>query len=123
MAESVFALPVSVEQVAAVIKQMGQAEQRHLLELVPNFRVLASQTSSRTKEEAQERVAQLREKIVSSVKNYPLSPDEAFLGNLTLRQYHALSDKEKEALWEQWENPDIMESDEREVEVDAVPVR
>ncbi|MCP4404510.1 MAG: hypothetical protein GY801_45315 [bacterium] len=58
MVESIFALPVSVEQVAAVIKQMGQAEQRHLLELVPNFRVLASQTSSRTKEEAQERVAQ-----------------------------------------------------------------
>ena len=42
MAESVFALPVSVEQVAAVIKQMSQADQRHLLELVPNLRHLVS---------------------------------------------------------------------------------
>ncbi len=123
MAESIFALPVSVEQVAVVIKQMGQAEQRHLIELVPNLRHLVSQPSIRTKKEAQERVVQLRKTVITSVKNAPLSPDEAFLGNLTLRQYHALSDQEKEALWEQWENTDIMESDEREVDVDAVSVR
>ena len=123
MAETIFALPVSVEQVAAVIKQMGQTEQRHLLELVPNLRVLLSQSSNRTKKEAQERVAQLQEKIVTSITSYPLSPDEAFLGDLTLRQYHALSDKEKEALWEQWGSTDILESDEREVDVNAVSVR
>ena len=55
--------------------------------------------------------------------NSLLSPDEPFLGNLTLRQYHAVSDRDKEKLWEQWENTDIMESEEREVEIDAVPVR
>lgn len=121
MAESVFALPVSVEQVAAVIKQMGQADQRHLLELVPNLRHLILQSSTRTKEEAQERVAQLRGKVVAAVNTHLLSSDEPFLGNLTLRQYHALSDKEKENLWEKWADTDIIESEEREVEPDAVP--
>jgi hypothetical protein len=123
MAESIFALPVSVEQIAAVIQQMGQAEQRHLLELVPNLRVLLSQSPNRTKQEAQERVAQLRKTVLASIKNAPLSPDEAFLGNLTLRQYHALSDKEKTALWKEWETEDIAESPEREVDIDAMPVR
>jgi hypothetical protein len=123
MAESIFALPVSVEQIAAVIKQMGQAEQRHLLELVPNLRVLLLQSPNRTKQEAQERVAQLRKTVMTSVKNTPLSPDEAFFGDLTLRQYHALSDKEKAALWEKWETENSAESPEREVSIDAMPVR
>lgn len=123
MAESVFALPVSVEQVAAVIKQMSQADQRHLLELVPNLRHLVSQSPGRTKEEAQEGVAHLREKVVTAVNTPLLSPDEPFLGNLTLRQYHALSEEEKMELWDAWAETDIMESKEREVEPDAVSAR
>lgn len=58
----VFALPVSVEQIAVVVRQMNQADQYHLLELVPNLRHLASQPATRTKEEARKRVEQLRKK-------------------------------------------------------------
>lgn len=49
-----------------------------------------------------------------------LSPDEPFLGNLTLRQYHALPDEEKENLWETWAETDIMKIKEREVQPDAM---
>ena len=122
MAESVFALPVSVEQVAAVIKQMSQADQLHLLELAPNLRYLASQASNRTKEEAQASVAQLREKVAVAVNKHLLSPDEPFLGDLTLRQYHALSEEEKMKLWDTWADTDMMEMKEKEVTSDAVPV-
>jgi hypothetical protein len=41
------ALPVSLEQIAAAINHLNQAEQLHLLELVPNLRRLASQISTR----------------------------------------------------------------------------
>ena len=46
MAELVFALPVSVEQIAVVIKQLDLADQKRLLELVPTLRQAASQLSA-----------------------------------------------------------------------------
>ena len=120
MSTSVLALPVSVEQVAAVIKQMTPVDQRHLLDLVPDFRHLASLSPSRTVEEAQTTVAQLRNKVVSTVNNQLLSPDEPFFGDLTLQQYHALSDEEKTKLWDRWTDMDMTNLDEREVQPDAV---
>ncbi len=120
MIESILALPVSVEQVAVAIKQMSQADQLHLLDLVPRLRQLASQLSSRRAEEAQVTVSQLRKKVLAAVNNHLLLPDEPFFGNLTLRQYHALPDEEKAKLWEQWAETDIMNITEREVSSDAV---
>lgn len=122
MAESVFALPVSVEQIAVAIKQMSSIEQQHLLELVPDLRQLASQTRSRTRAQAQVTVTQLQKKVFATLNNQLLSPDEPFLGNLTLQQYHALSDEEKAKLWEEETETDIMECEERKVESDAMPV-
>jgi hypothetical protein len=34
----------------------------------------------------------------------PLSPDEPFVDGMTLGQYFALSDEERDALWDKWEN-------------------
>jgi hypothetical protein len=121
MPESVFALPVSVEQVVAVIKQMSPADQFHLLELVPNLSRLLSSALERTTAEAQRSVSTLQEKV--AMTGALLAPDEPFLGNLTLRQYHALSEEEKMKLWDTWAGTDLMKMDEREVQPDAVPVR
>lgn len=123
MPESVFALPVSVEQVAAVIRQMSPADQFHLLELVPNLFRLTATAPERTMGEAQQSVASLREKIAMAGKLPLLAPDELFLGNLTLRQYHALPEDEKMRLWDVWTGVDMMTVKEHEVQPDAVSAR
>jgi hypothetical protein len=51
----------------------------------------------------------------------PLAPDEPFLGNLTLDQYHALPDEEKAQLWDKWGDLDLMDLEEQEVAPDALP--
>jgi hypothetical protein len=120
MSETVFALPVSVEQIAAVIKQMSQEDQQRLLTLVPTLHQIAAQQPSRTLEEAQAAVEQLRTEVFKVLHHQPLSPDELFWGNLTLAQYHALSDQEKAKLWDRWADMDIMKLDEREVDPNAM---
>ena len=102
MAGSVLALPVSVEQVAAVIKQMNSADRRRLLDLVPELRQIAQQERSRTVEEAQATVEQVRMEVIQALGDQPLSPDELFLDDLTLEQYLDLPDEERARLWEEW---------------------
>lgn len=120
MPQTVFALPVSVEQIATVIKQMDQAEQSRLLELVPALQQLAVQRVSRTLEEAQESVEQLRAEIFDVIHHRPLSPDEPFLGHLTLAEYHALPEQEKARLWETLADDDLMNLKEHEVQAHAM---
>lgn len=97
MPESILALPVSVEQIALAIKHMEPADQLHLLDLVPDLRRLASQ---RTPQQAQESVNVLRQRVLSTLNGQQFSPEEPFLGNLTLQDYHALSEEEKARLWD-----------------------
>ena len=49
---SIFALPVSVEQVATVIKQMSPADRQRLLALVPELQRAVKEEPARTVEEA-----------------------------------------------------------------------
>ena len=121
MSIPIFALPVSVEQIAAAIKQMDQEGQRRLLDLVPDLRRIAIQSFSRTREQAQVTVARLQKEVLAALDDQPLSPDEPFLNGLTLGQYHALSEKERTRLWEEWTTIDLMQLDEREVNPDALP--
>jgi hypothetical protein len=79
MAESVFALPVNVEQIAPTIKQMSQADQERLPGLVPDLRQLASYPTTRSRKQAQASVTQSRSKVLSAVDNQLLSPDEPSL--------------------------------------------
>ncbi len=121
MSGSIFALPVSVEQLAAAIKQMSQTDQKQLLDLVPDLRHIASQPSSRTVDQAQATVARLRAEVLSVLKDRPLSPDEPFIGGWTLGQYHALPDEERTKLWDEWAGTDLMELEEQEVDSNALP--
>jgi hypothetical protein len=117
----VLALPVSVEQIAVAIKQMSQTDQQRLLDLVPHLRQIATQSPARTVKEAQTAVAHLQAEVLQLLSNQVLSPDESFKGGLTLAQYLALSEEEKDELWDQWAETDLMALEEQEVDSDALP--
>ncbi len=121
MAELVFALPVSVEQIAVVIKQMDLDDQKRLLELVPTLQQAASQPPVRTVEQTHNNISRLQAEVLAVVDNQPLSADEPFLGGLTLKQYHALPEKKKAELWDEWGIDNLMEIEEQEVAVDTLP--
>ncbi|MFQ6041711.1 MAG: hypothetical protein ACE5PV_12710 [Candidatus Poribacteria bacterium] len=64
MAESVFALPVNLEQIAALIKRMSPDDRQRLLKLVPELRQEAVHTSWTAQQEAiQMRLASLQRNI------------------------------------------------------------
>ena len=121
MTELALALPVSVEQIAVAIKQMDWDDQKRLLALVPTLQQVANQPASRTAAQTQENITRLQVEILSVIDNQPLSGDEPFLGNLTLSQYHTLSDKKKTELWDEWGADDLMELEEQKVMLDALP--
>ena len=121
MSESVLALPVSVEQVAAVINQMSEADQKRLLDLAPNLKGIAAEIPSRTVEQIRTSVAQLQAEVMATLNHQPLSARTPFLGDLTLGEYHALPDEEKARLWDEWADMDVMDLGEQEVRPDALP--
>jgi len=121
MSQSTLTLPVSVEQIAVAIKQMNREEQRRLLKLVPDLSQAASEPPVRTIEEAQEHIEQLRVQVLATLGNQPLSPDEPFLGGLTIAQYDALTEQAKDELWDLLAGLDLMEMEEIEVNANALP--
>jgi len=120
MSESTFVLPVSVEQVAVVIKQMGPAERRRLLELVPELRQETTQAPSRTPGEIHAAVERVRGEVMQALSGPLLSPAEPFLGDLTLGQYMELPDEDRARLWDEWAEIDLEELEELDVRPDAV---
>ncbi|MFN2108673.1 MAG: toxin-antitoxin system HicB family antitoxin [Anaerolineae bacterium] len=121
--DTIFPLPVSLEQISLAIRRMSREEQRRLLDLAPDLREAALQVPTRTESQAREAMARLQEELRANLGGELLSPEEPFLGNMTLGEYLALPEEEKRALWEAWEGTDLMELDEREVSSDAVPAR
>ncbi len=113
MANSVIALPVSVEQVALAIRQMKFTDRKWLIELVPELQREMIETLPRTLEQARASVEQLRAEIALAGTN--LSPNEPFLENLTLGQYLDLPDDRRAQLWDEWAGVDLDEIAEREV--------
>jgi hypothetical protein len=117
---STFALPVSVEQVAVVIKQMGWAERQRLLKLVPELRQATIQAPSRTPDEIHAAVKRVRAEVMQALGGQPLSPTEPFLGDLTLGQYMELPDEDRARLWDEWAGIDLEELEELDVRPEAV---
>ena len=120
---SVLALPVSVEQVAATVRQMSMTDQQRLLDMVPELRQVAIHWSPRTLDEARISVERLRTEVAQALGDPCLSPDDPFLGDLTLRQYLDLPDEERARLWEAGADVDLYEVQEQEVQPDAMPAR
>ena len=99
MAKSVFALPVSLEQLASAIRQMSPGDRQRLLELVPELREAATRLPPRTLDEMQASAERVRAEVIQALTGQSLSPDEPFVDDLTLGQYLDLPDDERARLW------------------------
>jgi len=123
MSTSVFALPISIEQLATVIRHMTPADRQRLLDLVPELRLEAAQVSPRTLDGARAAIERVREKVTQALAGQLLAPDEPFVGELTLGQYLNLPDEVRARLWEAWANGDLYTLEERDARPDAIPAR
>lgn len=123
MSDMVFSLPVSLEQIGAAIRRMSLDELQRLLDLAPDLRQAALQPVARTESQARETVSHLQKEILADLGGRFLSPEEPFIGDMTLGEYLALPDREKDVLWKTWSNTDLMELEEREVAPDALLAR
>jgi hypothetical protein len=119
----VFALPISIEQLATVIRHMTPADRQRLLDLVPELHQEATRVPPRTPDEAQAVIERVREKVTQALAGQPLAPGEPFVGDLTLGQYLNLPDEERARLWGAWADGDSLNLEERDVRPDAVPAR
>ena len=116
MQANVFTLPVSLEQVAAVIKRMRPQDRQQLLAMVPELATDAIQLI----EDAAQAVDQLKQELLVELDGQPLSLDEPFLEGFTLGQYLELSDAEREKLWDEWSDIELEDIEELEVRPDAL---
>jgi hypothetical protein len=124
MTQTVYSLPVSVEQIAAVIKQMSTAERQRLFELVPEIPLQLLGGKPRAQEAVETSIQALRSDVKQILAGtQPLSADTPFLGSLTLGQYLDLPDTERAKLWDAQGQSEWDEADEREVGPDALPAR
>jgi hypothetical protein len=115
MARSVLALPISIEQLAAVIRQMNSADRQRLLALAPELRQDALQLPPHTSDPARAAVERIRAEVLQALQGQLLSPDEPFLEGLTLGAYLALPDAERARLWAVWTEVDLDHIEEKDV--------
>src|SRR5262249_15810392 len=94
MARSVLALPISIEQLAGVIRQMNAADRQRFLALAPELRQDVLQLPPHTSDTARTAVERLRAEVLQALQGQRLSFDEPFLEGLTLGAYLALPDAE-----------------------------
>ncbi len=127
--------PITVEEVADIIKRWGQTEWQHLLDLVPALGEVAQSKNNvvqngfvphtipprrvRTVEEADITVEALRAEIMAKLDHKPISGNELFLGGLTLNEYFALPEDEQNRIWDEAE-AEVFDWDELE-EVEVSP--
>lgn len=122
MEMNVFTLPVSLEQVAALIKRMPPEDRQRLLAMVPE---LAAEAIKQEKllDEANQTVVELKAELLAELGGEPLSSDEPFLGGLTLGQYLELPEAERAKLWDKWGEIALEDMEEVEVHPNALPAR
>ena len=115
MQANIFTLPVSLEQVAAVIKRMRPQDRQQLLAMVPELATDAIK-QKRLLDDAEQVVEQLKQEFLTELDGQPLSSDEPFLDGFTLGQYFELSEAEREKLWDEWSEVALEDLEEVEVQ-------
>ncbi len=123
MAQVVFSLLVSVEQIAAVIKQMSPVERQRLLELVPEIHHQLVGGKLRSMAAMGANVERLRGEVKRILGEAIVTDDMPFLGGLTLRQYFDLSENERTRLWEAEAEVEWDEASECEVNPETLVTR
>ena len=119
MQTNIFTLPVSLEQVAAVINRMGPQDRQRLLTMVPGLAADVIQQKQLLDDTVQT-VDQLKQELLVELNGQLLSLDEPFLDGFTLGQYLELSDVEREKLWDKWSEIALEEIEEVEVHPNAL---
>lgn len=132
--------PITVEEVADIIKRWSQTEWQRLLELVPALGEIAQSKNKvaqngsaphaipprrvRTVEEAEASVEALRAEILADPNHKPIPRDTPFLGGFTLGEYFALPEDEQDQIWNEAEAEfDWDELEEVEVSPDVLLAR
>ncbi|MDE0427559.1 MAG: hypothetical protein OXN25_22120 [Candidatus Poribacteria bacterium] len=114
MQTNLFTLPVSLEQIAVLIKRMDPQDRQRLLAMVPELVTDAIKREKLLKD-ADQTVGDLRQELLDELGGQPLSPDEPFLGGFTLGQYLELSEVERAKLWDEWGGIDLEDIEEVEI--------
>ena len=122
MQTNIFTLPVSLEQVAALIKRMHPEDRQQLLAMVPELATDAIRQKELL-DEANQTVEQLKEELLAELGEEPLSSDEPFLDGFTLGQYLELSEAERAKLWDEWSEGTLEDIEEVEVHPNALLAR
>ena len=113
-------LPVSLEQVALLIKRMPPQQRQKLITMVPEL-MIDTLMHKESNDNVNQIVQDLKEELLEVVGEQPISSDETFLGGFTLGEYLELSEEERDELWDQWSVTDITELEEIKVHSDALP--
>jgi len=121
MGNTIVSMPVAIEQIAAVLRNIGHEERRRLLDLVPELREELRELPGRTVSQAQESAEAMRQMLITGLGGEFLSSEEPFLGNLTLGEYLALPDEARALLWDQWAENSALSWNEIDVRTDALP--
>lgn len=121
MRYTIVSMPVAIEQIAAVLRNISREERRRLLDLVPELREELREQPGRTISQAQESAQAMRQALITDLGKELLSNEAAFLGDLTLGEYLALPDEERALLWDQWAETPALPWTEIDVRADALP--
>lgn len=113
-------LPVSLEQVALLIKRMHPQQRQKLITMVPEL-MIDTLMHKESNDNVNQIVQDLKEELLEVVGEQPVSSDETFLGGFTLREYLELSEEERNNLWDQWSMMNINDLEEIKVHSDALP--
>ncbi|MFH1908934.1 MAG: hypothetical protein ABIL11_16395 [Chloroflexota bacterium] len=121
MGNTIVSMPVAIEQIAAVLRNIGHEERQRLLDLVPELREELRELPGRTVSQAQESAEAMRQMLITGLGGEFLSSEEPFLGDLTLGEYLALPDEDRALLWDQWAENSALSWNEIDVRTDALP--
>ena len=123
MQSAMVPMPVTIEQVAVVVRSMSRKDRQRLLELVPELQEAPNTLLSAQSTKDQTPVEQLRREILAALDGQLLAPDEPFLDHLTVGDYLDLPEAERAHLWERWTAESDLSWEEVDVRADALPAR
>jgi len=123
MQNNFVSMPVTIEQVALVVRNMSRKDRRRLLELVPELQEMPSMSHPAQITKDQPSVEQLQKEILATLDGQFMAPDEPFLNNLTVGEYLNLPDVERGHLWDKWTATTDLLWEEVDVHPDALPTR
>ena len=111
MRSNSFTLPISLEQVALLIKRMHPQQRQKLIAMVPEL-VHDALMQKDPNDDVSQIIQELKTELLEVVGEQPLLSKETFLGDFTLEEYLMLSEGERNNLWDQWSMMDITELEE-----------